>query len=337
MKSSIFILSLLVSSVGFARVNPSSEVVEQTKEVYKTISQELGQIGDTSSRDKVIGTNDLLIQRVTTLMAYKRSDTTQVDVVVPDGVFLMLAPKKEVFHRTEADNQFDETTKDSFKHHLFDNDNHGSAFLYNDYIVTNYHMCRGLNTLVRDHYNKIYAVKVLKWNERQDLCILQAPKEVKDQRNFALAKSNFDEMEEEKRTLKLQIEIEKIKHNFLFTNEDKEKIIELKKEIKDPKQPRSYGKVFSMWGEFKVTNITPDNMADKWKKTNGLQATASKCLPGISGGVVTSPQGILGYAWGATANDDRSPASVKDSNVCYFINISQIKELISDYEKEVKK
>lgn len=339
---SIIIFSLLIGSFSFAD-SPAKDKVKSYKistsyknkneEVYKTIMKDLDQIGEkndsTPNRDEFI-----LIQRITELLSWNYSSSTKENIELTSGIFAMLAPRKN-----NLQEGFEE---DNYKS-IFSSDNYGSAFLYKDYIVTNYHMCRGLNTIIRDFNNNIYGVKVLKFDIKQDVCILKAPSKVQDQRNFATYTMPLNPVSEEIHKLRIENKILKIKSKNYLSDRDKNELFSLEKEKKSDE--RDYGFISGAYGEFYIYNITEDNTKDDWTKNFAYKAFGEKCKGGVSGSPVSSKKGLVGLFWGAEQEEsrtqrirklsERSPSyNVEKNPTCFFVSVSEIDRLISEYEKE---
>lgn len=324
MKNIILIISLF-SATTFA----------SNEQVYKTLIKDLEYaVGEKSNEP-----NDqlVLIDRITTMASYRKEMSEDNQAIITEGNFLMLAPKKSELTSFDKKHYSDFFNKDSF----------GSAFLYKNYIITNYHMCRGLNTLIKDYRDKIYAVKVLKWDDKQDICILQAPKSVMSQRNFSTYKAPVDLVENEKRDLRIKIKIEKLLSKKYTSTTDARELDNLRKELGS--ENNSYATVYSIWGEFKINKIEKDVVDDEWSKKNSYQAFGSKCKSGISGGAVANHNGLLGYSWAAETPssmikrvkemDDRKPSAQLEEEkqpICYFIDTKEIDRVIGEYESSLK-
>ena len=330
MKKFIVFALLLTSTVCFAENKENATY-------YKNIMQDLDKVGETSTLQSPKDQEQLLVERVTSLLSWNRSAIKKEDIHLSSGVFTMLAPRK-----LAITDPFEKNYTGSFS-----TDQFGSAFLYKDYIITNYHMCRGLNTLIRDYKNNIYAVKVLSFNVKQDVCVLKAPEAVKNQRNFATFKMPLNQISEEVRSLRLSNKIMKIKENAQLSDAQKEEIAILEKEKQS--EARDYGYISGAYGEFYIYNIGKDNSPpDTWSKENSMMAYGTKCKGGVSGSPVSSSQGLIGLFWGAeepgaVANrlqrvSTRSPAfDIVKNPTCYFVDVSEIDKVINQYEKSAEK
>lgn len=324
----ICMLLSLTSAVSFAK--------SKNDETYKNIMKDLDQIGEKPDNLDLYNPQLDLINKITNLLSWTYSGSTQESIELTPGIFTMLAPRK-----TKTAEGFEKEAYGS----IFQNDSFGSAFLYKDYIVTNFHMCRGLNTLIRDYKNNIYGVKVLKYDIKQDVCILKAPEGVKGQRNFADFKMPINKVAEEIRLLRIDNRIMNIKSKATLSDKDKSTIVSLQKEKLS--EERDYGYIAGAYGQFYIYNISEDTATDKWKKNHAYQAYGEKCKGGVSGSPVTSKKGLIGLFWGAEESGSiaervshlskRSPSfDVQKNPTCYFVSVNEIDRMISEYEMESK-
>jgi len=335
----IIICSLLINSVSFADFKDKSYKIStsyenKNEEVYKTIMKDLDQIGEKNDSDSLNRDEIILIQRITELLSWNYSDSSKEEIKLTSGIFAMLAPQKR--------NIQENFEKDNYKS-IFSSDSYGSAFLYKNYIVTNYHMCRGLNTIIRDFNNNIYGVKVLKFDMEQDICLLKAPSKVQKQRNFETYTMPLNPVSEEIHKLRIENQILKIKSKIFLSERDKNDLFSLEKEKKSDE--RDYGFISGAYGEFYIYNITEDNIKDDWTKNFAYKAFGEKCKSGVSGSPVSSKKGLVGLFWGAEQDKSRtkrvrklskrSPSyNVEKNPTCFFVSVSEINRLISEYEKE---
>lgn len=322
-----------------------SSYAQSSEALFKNIVRDLEQIG--SKPQTEVETN-LMMMRYSSITQYRIGAGGPLKL--DDGMFLVMGMKKDSDKRSDFDKaRYYRNDLNKFGEHYFDGDTFGSGFLYDKYIVTNYHVCRGQNSLVKDSLNKVYAVKALAWNDKQDICIFQAPKQVLGQRNFATFKSPVDALEEEKRSLRIQNQIDKLSLKDHLNSFDEEKMVKLKSELID--QKRNYATVYSIWGEFNIYKIEKDLVEDKWSLKNSFQGYGKKCQGGISGGPVSSPSGFVGYSWAAEEGESRRINKVREelkripsaekhekekelNPICYYVDKVEVEDLIKKYESK---
>lgn len=334
-KMKIIIISLFLTISSISRAEHTF-LYKKISESLKTLNIEDGEIiGEESFSKKEKDKRDLLQERITSLLSWTYSPVSKEDIILSSGVFAMIAPKK-----TKLTDSFEKEVYSE----LFSSDSYGSSFLYKDYIITNYHMCRGLNTIIRDYTNKLYSVKVLIYDIKQDICILKAPEGVKNQRNFASFKMPLNNRLEEERKLRYDIKISNLKNKKYLSNLDKQNIIILENEKKSDN--RDYAYISGAYGEFYIYKISNDTTKDIFSKKNGFTAYGEKCKSGVSGSPVISKNGLIGLFWGAETepsknerlSEKRYISSLKNQQIeknplCYFVDKSEIDLLISKYEK----
>lgn len=305
----------------------------KNKEVYKSIMMGLSSIGE--NLEKQENKEQILISKITSLLSWNESANDE-KIILSSGVFAMLAlEKKNLKDPFEIKNYTD----------IFSTDSNGSSFLYKDYIVTNYHMCRGLNTLIRDYKNNVYAVKVLSYNIKQDICILMAPEKVKDQRNFKDFKIKKDLVLEQKEFFKLKDQLVEIEKKSKKSRIDMFNIEKIKLLLNKNENQTNQAQISGAYGEFPIYKIEKDLTIDEWSKKNAYMAYGSKCKGGVSGSPVVSTNGIIGLFWGAEDSRSfykrvkqiRNPSAVENNPLCYFIDIKEVDLLIQTYEESLKK
>lgn len=330
-----FLFGLFIIFISFSSF--SNQEVSETKnpktkkEIYQTLMKDLSSIGE--FLEKKPNKEQILINKITNLLSWNKSSNGET-IQLSSGVFAMLAPEK-----TYITDSFEKKNYEK----IFDSDSFGTAFYYKNYVVTNYHMCRGLNTIIRDYQNNIYAVKVLSFDIKKDICVLSAPKGIKKQRNFYTYKTNGDPIYENKRSFDLKDKISSINKKNEKSKNDLSILKELNEELSS--EERTYAQISGAYGEFFIYKIEKDTTKDDWSKDNSYLAYGSKCKGGVSGSPVTSKKGIIGLFWGAESTDafnsrtnsfsfKRKPALLEKNPICYFIDISEVDKIIDDFESK---
>lgn len=290
--------------------------------LYEDLIKKLDKIGE-PDEDSFISEKLIFIERVTDLLDWEVSKSTKQKIIINSGIFLVLAPQKKNISDKKEIKYVDFFKKDSY----------GTGFLYKKYIITNFHVCRGLNTIVRDFENNVYGVKLLKFDIDQDICIYEAPKEIENQRNFASVKMEKQPKEE------AYFEIKKDFEKNIFKKDEEKKLFKISNEQKD-----NYAKIAGVYGEDFIYKIEKDKVEDDWSKKNSFTAFGKLCLPGMSGSVIFGVNGFSGLFWGSETEEAlkirlrRKPASEYEKNPsCYFVGSEEINNLIESYEKTLLK
>lgn len=273
---------------------------ETTSEVFQKGLEEIDKrITEKQENDQL----NAEMQAISELKNYKKANLSP-------GVFLVYNPIKNSFSAEEISKMKYPKALDLFKV-TFPKMSFATGFLYKDYIVTNYHACRGQNTIIRDYEGEIFSVKMLIYDPNQDICILKSDKiHKKSYPNFANIKIKPIIKEEKKQNIHREIASK------LYEKEPSEK-------NKLEKEKTFYASIFSMWGEFVLTNIREDlKKDDEWVKEKAYIARGDKCKGGISGSPVVGTKGLIGIAWGAIE-------SGQVERECFFIDKSEIDRVIS--------
>jgi len=324
---------LLIGAFAKPKVIYDQSVFEKKPDInkgrlYDSIIQKMDQIGEIDEEEK-LGDKLIFIERVTSLLSWKSKEH---GLKLDSGNFLILAPKKKNLSKGIEEDSY----KDFFK-----SDHYATGFLYKKYIITNYHVCRGLNTIVRDYENNIYGVKVLAFDIKQDICVYEAPREVMNQRNFENHKMELDKTEEAYRIEKIEYEKLSLKENFSMPKKVlQSRLKELEEKLKSSK--RDYAKISGIYGEDYIFKIKPDSLKDEWSKKMSFEAFGPKCLSGMSGSPIFNHEGLLGIFWGAETdysfesrkNSKRAVAFKENYPVCYFIDKSEIDRIIDSIGSE---
>ena len=217
------------------------------------------------------------------------------NVELENGTFLVYIPARESFDSNEiklfGNNK---EIKKSFTD-IFSRSSYGTGFLYKNYVVTNYHVCRGRNVLLKDYNEKILHAKVLGYNIIQDICVLSI-KNYKNYDDFSVKKITASSFENDR--------------SFASTNT---KSLTIK------------AKVYSMWGEFSIFNIKKDFAEDVYSKTNGMTGInfENRCIGGISGSPVVGVDGLKGIMWGSDTDDNPTP-----NKNCFFLKKEELDKVI---------
>ena len=348
MKKTLLIFILLMTSVSYGEsVNRDSLKNPSSKEIYESLTKDVGPIGEEDGLTEKAKVNRMM-DWVTNLLSWNYSASSDNKVFLTSGIFAVLNPPKLKVSKEEG------IYKD-----FFSREGYGTGFLYKNYIVTNYHVCRGMNVLIRDVNDKVYGVKVLTYDLKQDICILKAPEGVLDQVNFNNIKMALDPIEEEKQILRLAFAIDKekdenkkqllkdkrellkkeLKYSHKLSNgqdrslaNDKEEAVEVVNEF----SARNYGRIMGVFGTSFIYGISKDLTKDQWSKDESFTAFGNKCVMGMSGSPVISPNGLRGLFWGAemAASVKMRTSLKKISNPheklpsCYFLDKSEIDRVI---------
>lgn len=213
-----------------------------------------------------------------------------------DGVFMVHIPAREDFSDVEVKMFPDEKLLASYRE-IFSKNGSATGFRYKDYIITNYHACRGRDVLLRDYNDKLLYAKVLAYNLLQDICVLSI--------NNTSQYQDFAEK-------KIELKNRELANTSKRTNMKK-------------------ANVFSIRGNFEITNIAKDNVEDVYSKSNAYLADNFnyKCLPGTSGSPVVDSNGLRGIIWGAASDETQLSKESK----CFFLDRAEIDKIIVKIEK----
>lgn len=265
---------------------------------FKQSFEDLEKVFNNQLEDTVIEEEQDLINKIQNTSYLAHGETLE------NGVFLVHAPKKEAFSEKEKELFFD--NKELLKEYQrrFKEVGSATAFRYKNYVVTNYHACRGHDVLLKDYTDKIVYAKVLGYNLIQDVCILSI--------------NNISKYQD-------------------FSAKKLEKLIESsKREVASNKVSpfvNTTASVFSMRGNFDVKNISKDNQKDTYTKINAFVSYNNKreCISGTSGSPVISQSGLIGIIWGAS--DSENPFEKKTA--CFFLDKMEIDKVISKIEQSI--
>lgn len=240
------------------------------------------------------------------------------DVKLSPGIFLVYNPIKKEFSEKESSLFKNKEAFDYLKN-TFVRESVGTGFLYKNYIVTNYHVCRGQDTLIKDYNGEIFSVKVLGYDPNQDICILESDKiSPETYPNFAKIKITPIIREEKKQLMHRAVSSKRYEKDPSPKNKEA-----LTKPV--------YATMFSMWGDFTITNIRQDTTSDEWSKDFSYVAKGNICKGGISGSPVVGTKGLIGIAWGSTTENVKKLHMPEE---CYFIDKKEIDRVISMVESK---
>lgn len=341
----ILILILSLSCLGVAQTPDKTTAVTTNKDGYVEydngsflirIKDGLEKLGKDPQEEKETPRS---LEELLTVFAAMTNEATRAkvkaDQLIPsEGVVIVFAQKAQPDNYIYAKN--------------FSADSMGTGFIYKDYIVTNYHLCRGKDTIVKDKNGNYYTAKYLIHDSKQDICLMSKAEGLKNYKDFSTAKGPFNVFEEEK--IKTFYSLDSKFYQELAEKDPVKGQKELEKLNQQiSKHPRNYATVYSIFGDFTLSLIAVDNQKDEWTKKNGFVGRGELCKGGISGSAVVAPSGLLGIAWGAPKNssstgedaEKRILSSLKpkalDYPPCFFIGKQEIEDIIAKHEKPVKK
>lgn len=223
-----------------------------------------------------------------------------------NGVFLVNISKKESFSENEKKLFFNNEKLFTEYSEKFKDSSYATAFRYKNYIVTNYHACRGQDVLLKDYTDKIVYAKVLGYNLVQDVCVLSI-NNISKYQDFAVKKMESTE----------------------YNDESLRKIAS----SNNPSLTKKIAAVFSMRGNFEIKGISKDTQQDEYSKTNAFVSfnNNQKCISGTSGSPVINQSGLIGIIWGAS----HSKNPFEKETACFFLDKTEIDKVIVKIEQSL--
>ena len=230
------------------------------------------------------------------------------------GTFVVFAPERETLTKEEL-KIIDAKQASAVYNNYFRRNSAGTGFFYKGYVITNFHVCRGKDTVARDHDGKLMSLKLMAYDPKQDICILYSE----------VAKSRYPDFAQAMTEVNEDSKDQKVTDRKLATTTN----------LKSPvKKAVDLYRIHSMWGAFDTTDLKKDTKDDEFSKKNAYvtQDKKGRCVPGISGSPMVGPKGFQGIIWGSTSSDDMA-SQVSGEKECFLIDKSEIDKIIAQIDE----